>query len=195
MRVGVLGIQGAYQKHREVLSKLGVATTFVRHTSELNTVALIIPGGESTTITKVLKEEGWLDDIRDYARTHPVFGTCAGAILLGSKVDSEKVTPWNIIDMTVTRNAYGRQVHSFVDTVTLQKYKAGTTVPAVFIRAPRITRLGPEVDTLGTLKGEPVLVRQGLALASTFHPELTDSLEVHRFFIEEICQPALQAAK
>ncbi len=195
MRVGVLGIQGAYQKHREVLNRLGVATTFVRHAGELNTDALIIPGGESTTITKVLIDEDWLDDIRDYARTHPVFGTCAGAILLGSEVDSEKVTPWNLIDMAVTRNAYGRQVHSFIDMVTLENHQGGSTVPAVFIRAPRITKLGPDTELLGTLKGEPVLVRQGLTLASTFHPELTDSLEVHRLFIEEICQPAFEAAK
>lgn len=194
MRVGILAIQGAFQKHQDVLDRLEVSHQLVRQPADLTVDALIVPGGESTTITRVLQAEGWLENIRQYASSHPVFGTCAGAILLGAQVDSEKVIPWNVIDMTLSRNAYGRQINSFTDQVLMQNHRKAHHIPAVFIRAPRILKTGPDVDILGTLQGEPVLVQYGLALASTFHPELTDSTEVHRYFIENICRSAYSPA-
>ncbi|MBS1271143.1 MAG: Pyridoxal 5'-phosphate synthase subunit PdxT [Candidatus Marinimicrobia bacterium] len=194
MTVGVLAIQGAYHKHQQVLTKLGVDTLLIKHPEQLKSVdALIIPGGESTTMTKVLQSEKWSDTIEMYAREHPVFGTCAGAILLSNKVDSAKVHPWNIIDMTVSRNAFGRQIESFLADVDWNGFGEGGKIPAVFIRAPRITDVGDQVEILGRYDGEPVLVRQGNALAATFHPELTDEIAVHRYFIDEICRKA-QAA-
>lgn len=194
MHVGILAIQGAFRKHQEMLDRLEVSHHLVRQPADLTVDALIIPGGESTTITRVLQSEDWLDDLQYYATSHPVFGTCAGAILLGTQVDSEKVIPWNVIDMALSRNAYGRQINSFTDPVTFRNRRKAHPIPAVFIRAPRILKTGPDVDILGTLQGEPVLVQQGLALASTFHPELTNSTEVHSYFIENICRSAFTTA-
>ncbi len=194
MRVGILAIQGAFRKHQEMLDRLDVSHRLVRYPADLTVDALIIPGGESTTMTKVLQSEHWLDELQRYATSHPVFGTCAGAILLGTRVDSEKVIPWNVIDMTLTRNAYGRQINSFTAQVTFQNHRKAHSVPAIFIRAPRILTTGPGVGILGTLQGEPVLVQQGLALASTFHPELTESTEIHSYFIKNICRSAFSTA-
>lgn len=189
MKVGILAIQGAYFKHREVLNNLGAESTLIRHPFELEEIdALIIPGGESTTITKVLNSENWYDNIKEFSHNSPVFGTCAGAILLGSQVDSEKVVPWKVIDMSVTRNAYGRQVESFIENITWGDDSSNSKIPAVFIRAPKILYTGPGVEVLGRFNGEPVVVRQGKALATTFHPELTDNVVVHRFFIEQVCK-------
>jgi len=189
MIIGVLAIQGAYRKHQQALDSIGTEHRLVRHPEELSVDGLIIPGGESTTITKILQAEQWLDQVIEYAQTHPVFGTCAGAILLGRQVDSPKVHPWNIIDMAVFRNAYGRQIHSFIGEISLAHNSRSHQIPGVFIRAPKLTRLGDEVEVLGTLNGEPVLVRQKRALASTFHPELTGDTTVHRYFVETVCRP------
>jgi len=194
MTVGVLAIQGAYHKHQQIFDRLGVPALLIKHPVQLHDVdALIIPGGESTTITKVLQSEKWVNDVEMYAREHPVFGTCAGAILLSSKVDSDKVYPWNIINMTVSRNAFGRQIESFLADVEWDDFGTKRKIPAVFIRAPRIIKTGEQVEILGRYEGEPVLVRQGNALAATFHPELTDDIAVHRYFIDEMCRKA-QAA-
>lgn len=188
MIIGVLAIQGAYWKHQQVLNNIGVENCLIRHPGELTVDALIIPGGESTTITKVLREERWLETIIQYARSHPVFGTCAGAILLGREVDSPKVTPWQIIDMQISRNAYGRQINSFIGDISLLNHSGQHRIPGVFIRAPKITHLGQDVRILGTCNGDPVLVKQGSALASTFHPELTDNTTIHRYFVEQLCR-------
>jgi 5'-phosphate synthase pdxT subunit len=189
MHVGVLAIQGAYFKHQEVLNRLSVENDLIRNPGELDAIdALIIPGGESTTITKVLKSEGWLERVSRFAREHPVFGTCAGAILLASKVDSDKVAPWNVIDMSVSRNAYGRQVESFVGEINWSGNGQPEMLPAVFIRAPKILETGSGVEPIGSLDGDPVIVRQGHAMAATFHPELTQSTAVHRYFIEQVCR-------
>lgn len=189
MHVGVLAIQGAYFKHREVLNRLRVDNVLIRNPAELDSIdALIVPGGESTTITKVLTSEGWIDKVSRFAREHPVFGTCAGAILLASEVDSNKVVPWNVIDMSVSRNAYGRQVESFIGEINWSGNGQQKTLPAVFIRAPKILETGSMVESIGELDGKPVIVRQGHAMAATFHPELTQSTAVHRYFIEQVCR-------
>lgn len=193
MIIGVLAIQGAFLKHQEVLRKLGIQSTLVKHPADLSGInGLIIPGGESTTMTKILRSEKWSDDAEQFARTHPVFGTCAGAIMLSSS-ESHKVNPWHIIDMEISRNAFGRQIHSFITEIETENGMRQEKFPAVFIRAPRITSIGDQVQVLGRYKGEPVLVRQGSALAATFHPELTDATDIHQYFIEEICSRAKAA--
>ncbi|MCF7804800.1 MAG: pyridoxal 5'-phosphate synthase glutaminase subunit PdxT [Candidatus Marinimicrobia bacterium] len=194
MIVGILAIQGAFHKHQQVLERLGVQSRLIKHPGELDEVdALIIPGGESTTMTKVLQSEKWSDVIELYARDNPVFGTCAGAILLSNQVDSDKVKPWHIIDMSVSRNAFGRQIESFLADIDWGAAGESVKIPAVFIRAPRINKIGDRVEILGRYEGEPVVVRQGNAMAATFHPELTNDIAVHRYFIDELCRKA-QAA-
>lgn len=193
LRVGVLALQGAFNRHQRVLASLGVESRLVKHPGDLDVDALIIPGGESTTMTKVLNAENWLSDIREFAKEYPVFGTCAGAILLSEEVDSPKVIPWGVISMKVQRNAYGRQVESFQDDILWGEPEAQIRLPAVFIRAPRITETGHEVEILGRLHDRPVVVRQGNAMASTFHPELTPNVHLHRFFIDEVCEHAKAA--
>ncbi len=193
LRTGILALQGAFHKHQAVLRSLGVESTLVKHPDDLDVNALIIPGGESTTMTKMLRVEGWLAEVREFTRHHPVFGTCAGAILLSERVDSEKVIPWGIIEMEVRRNAYGRQIESFRDEILWEDSGIQLEIPAVFIRAPQIVETGAGVEILGRFNGQPVVVRQGDALASTFHPELTESVQIHRFFIDEVCEHAKAA--
>lgn len=191
MKIGVLAIQGAYAKHQQMLKQIGVNSTLIKHPEHLNVDGLIIPGGESTTITKVLLSEGWFEDVREYAKSHPVFGTCAGAILLSRTAGSPKVAPWNIIDMEVQRNAYGRQIASFTTHLAWAANGQTEELPATFIRAPIIGRTGADVKILSEYKGSPVLVRQGHALAATFHPELTDNSRIHRYFVKNVCEPAV----
>ena len=190
MKIGVLAIQGAYAKHQQMLAQLGVTSVLVKHPDQLAVDGLIIPGGESTTITKILRSEDWFTEVRDYARTHPVFGTCAGAILLSRTAGSPKVDPWNIIDMEVRRNAYGRQIASFTTQIPWNVNNSAKQLPATFIRAPIIEHTSAETEVLSEYDGRPVVVRQGSALAATFHPELTDSTEIHRYFVENVCEPA-----
>jgi len=187
MTVGILALQGAYEKHQQHLKTLGVRSILVKHPDQLNVDALIIPGGESTTMTKILLSEGWFEDVQQFAKTHPVFGTCAGAILLSHTAGSPKVKPWNIIDMEVERNAYGRQIASFTSMISWKSNGQIEQIPATFIRAPVIISVGQEVEILSEFDGHPILVRQGNALAATFHPELTNSTRVHQYFVEEVC--------
>jgi len=190
MKIGVLAIQGAYAKHQQMLQQIGVASVLVKHPEQLDVDGLIIPGGESTTITKVLLSEGWFEDVREYAKSHPVFGTCAGAILLSKTAGSPKVAPWEIIDMEVHRNAYGRQIASFTTQLTWNGNGVPEELPATFIRAPIIQKTGENVEILSEYEGVPVLVRQGNALAATFHPELTGNPRIHRYFVEKVCEQA-----
>jgi pyridoxal 5'-phosphate synthase pdxT subunit len=174
LRIGVLALQGAFREHAHVLRRLGAEVAEVRLPEELEGLdALVIPGGESTTIASLAEEYGLGDAIRAF--TEPILGTCAGMIVL----DREHLA---VADLEVDRNAYGRQVRSFEADVDL----AGDEQPlrGVFIRAPRIRELGPAVEILGTLDGEPVLVRDGRLLLATFHPELTDDTRVHQRFLE-----------
>ncbi len=174
LRIGVLALQGAFREHAEALRKLGVDVVEVRLPEELDGLdGLVIPGGESTTIMRLAELYGIDDAIRSYRGA--IFGTCAGMILL----DREHL---GLADLEVDRNAFGRQVKSFEADVEL----VGDEIPlrGVFIRAPRIRRAGPEVEVLGELDGEPVLVRDGRLLLASFHPELTDDLRVHELFVK-----------
>jgi len=173
LRIGVLALQGAFREHALVLRRLGAEVTEVRLPEDLQGLdGLVIPGGESTTIMKLARLYGLDDVIRDYPG--PILGTCAGMIVLDR-------AHLGLADLEVDRNAYGRQVMSFEADVEL----AGEAAPVhgVFIRAPRIRELGPNVEVLGELDGEPVLVRDGRFLLAAFHPELTDDSRVHERFL------------
>lgn len=189
--VGLLTLQGDYECHRQVFAALGRATRDVRRPAELADVGgLVIPGGESTTLTRLLDRAGLRQPLRDFAADHPVLGTCAGLILLASATADEElaqfgVVPLGLIDCTVRRNGYGRQIDSFTAPIAIDVLAGSTeTFPAVFIRAPRIVAVGPDVDVVARHGDEPVAVRQGHLLGLTFHPELTDDLRIHRAFLE-----------
>lgn len=185
MKVGVLALQGDVREHLNSLGWLGVEAIPVRRNSELNEVsALVIPGGESTTIAKLAKSFNLFDEIKKkIANGFPVYGSCAGMILLADRVidgTSDQET-FGGIDMTVRRNAFGRQVDSFegeIDFKDLGKFHA------VFIRAPWVEEIGTEVEVLASVKGHPVAVRQGHLMATAFHPELTEDAKIHRYFLE-----------
>lgn len=192
--IGVLAFQGDFQEHLDVLAELNMAAMEVRNLDDLKKVkALIIPGGESTVIAKFLESTGVGKEIqrriqnpaRDASRGEPlsVYGTCAGAIILGSKATGKNApTPLGLIDVTVDRNAYGSQVDSFETDLTVKGIKGKVAV--AFIRAPKITKVGKGVEVLATYDGDPVLVRQGNVLAGTFHPEARGETKVHEFFLE-----------
>ena len=183
LTIGVLALQGAYEAHAQTLRLLGATPKLVRTPEDLEGVAgLIMPGGESTTMLKFLERNGFFEVLQNFVRTTPTFGTCAGAILLASHVEHPAQKSLGALDITVERNAYGRQIDSTI-------LKAETVLPGgplemVFIRAPRITRIGPGVETLASREGFPVLVRSGHLLAATFHPELSDDTRIHKLFLD-----------
>lgn len=187
-RIGVLAIQGDFAAHMATLHEAGAEVYEVRKAAELRQVdGLVIPGGESTTLLKFILNPD-LDYIEAFQEFHqagkPMFGTCAGLILVAKDVLNPAQFSFGFIDVGVERNAYGRQKESF-ETVG-ESYLEGIAKPLkmVFIRAPRITRLGAQVDLLATCHEEPVMARQGNILVATFHPELTGDLTVHRYFLE-----------
>ncbi len=182
--VGVLALQGAFAKHVEVLHSLGVNAVEVRKPADLDSCdGLIIPGGESTTILLNMQFIQFDKAIETFAKTHPVFGTCAGLILMAKEIIDDPRTPFDLIDVAVERNAFGRQAESFSTTVDFQSQKGKKKVKGLFIRAPRIRRVGEGVEVLATLEQEPVVVRQGFHMASTFHPELMADATLHSYFI------------
>jgi pyridoxal 5'-phosphate synthase pdxT subunit len=184
-RVGVLALQGDFQAHQRALERAGAEAVEVRTAADLENIqGLIIPGGESTTMMKMLAEEKLVDPLRDFGRRRPIFGTCAGAILLATEVANSAQASLGLMDMQVERNAYGRQLDSRIARVNSEGMAGG--LEAVFIRAPIIRRVGKDATVLATYEGDPVLVEQGRHLAATFHPELTDDTRVHLMFLEKI---------
>ena len=188
-RIGVLAIQGDYNAHAEALTDVGAEPVEVRNAEELEGLdGLILPGGESTTMLKFLERtspgggRNFFDALKEYATAHPVFGTCAGAILLAREVLHPPQRSLGVLDVTVERNAYGRQVDSTI--LTEQTSLPGDPLEMVFIRAPRIAATGPGVEVLARRDGFPALVRQGKLMAATFHPELSADRRVHRLFVE-----------
>jgi pyridoxal 5'-phosphate synthase pdxT subunit len=188
MKVGVLGLQGDLREHVRALEAAGVTAVAVRRPHELDMVeALVLPGGESTTIGKLLDRFALLEPIRSRARSGmALYGTCAGMILMASEIlgPSEAPHRLGVMDCAVRRNAYGRQVDSFETNLDV----AGLDEPfrAVFIRAPVVERVGPGVEVLATCDGAPVLIRQGHLLASSFHPEMTGDVRVHELFVRAL---------
>jgi 5'-phosphate synthase pdxT subunit len=185
--IGVLALQGAFDVHAKRLAELGASSHLIRKPEELASLdALVLPGGESTTFLKHLERAGFYDALESFVRTKPAFGTCAGCILLAKDVTNPPQRSFGVLDIDVERNAYGRQN----DSVILH---AETTLPGgpmemVFIRAPRISRLGPGVEVLAHRDNDPVLVRAGRLLAATFHPELSDDRRVHQLFLEIVLE-------
>jgi pyridoxal 5'-phosphate synthase pdxT subunit len=184
MKIGVLALQGDFDAHRKRLEQLGADAVLVRKPEQLDGIdALILPGGESTTILKLLGEEG-LRQLGDFVRTKPTFGTCAGAILLAREVTNPAQRGLGVLDVSIRRNAYGRQVDS---SIRLANTALGAEpLEMVFIRAPKFEQLGPQVEVLASAAGDPVLIRQGNVLAATFHPELSDDTRVHQTFLEMV---------
>lgn len=188
MRIGILALQGDYEAHRRAVERAGAEAVEVRTAAELeSTDGLIIPGGESTTMLKLLHLEGLFDPLRDYGRRKPIFGTCAGAILLATKVTSPEQESLGLLNVEVERNAYGRQVDSRIVHLSPEPGSGiEGDVEAVFIRAPIIRQAGDGVKVLLRYQGDPVLVEQGHHMAGTFHPELTEDSRVHRRFVEKV---------
>ena len=185
-RVGVLAIQGAVDKHRSALERIGAETVPVLHPRDLvGLKALILPGGESTTIAKGLDRLKLWDPIREFASSGgAVLGTCAGAILLARSTENHPVPSLGLLDLVAVRNAYGTQVDSFTAPCDPGGNADLAGMRCVFIRAPRLSEAGPGVEVLLTVDGEPVLVREGNVLASTFHPELGEDDRLHRFLLD-----------
>lgn len=183
--VGVLALQGDYAEHQRVLARLGRPARQVRRASDLEGLrALILPGGESTTMLKFLLEEALLEPLRElHARGAALYGTCAGTILLAKEVTSPRQPSLGLMDIAVERNAYGRQIASHIGEGSCPAL-GDAPLPMVFIRAPVILRTGPDVEVLARHRDRPVLVRQGRMLASTFHPELSGDDRVHRYLLE-----------
>jgi 5'-phosphate synthase pdxT subunit len=182
-QIGVLALQGAFDVHAKRLNELGAQASLIRKPDQLAKLdALVIPGGESTTFLKHLERAGFYDALDAFVHAKPVFGTCAGCILLATEVTNPTQKSFAVLDITVERNAYGRQNDSAI--LTEQTGLPGGPMEMVFIRAPRISRTGADVETLATRDGSPTLVRQGKMLAATFHPELTEDLRVHQLFLD-----------
>jgi 5'-phosphate synthase pdxT subunit len=192
--VAVLALQGDFEAHRAAISELGVSSFAARRPQDLARAAgLIIPGGESTTLWKFFEAEPWEEAIGALAaRGRPVLGTCAGAIVLAAEVIGSAQKSLGLIDIAVERNAYGRQVDSFL--ADIDSPPLGGIVPGVFIRAPRVRRVGPGVEVLGRLGTEPVLVRQGTVVAATFHPELTPDRRIHSMLFAPSQRAAIRAS-
>ena len=186
MTIGVLALQGDFDAHRRRLEELGATVMLVRKAEDFDHIdGLVIPGGESTTFLKLLGKDVF-QRLRDFVHSKPTFGTCAGAIMLAKNVTNPDQPGLNALDMTVERNAYGRQIDS---TILDLKTKLGDEpLEMVFIRAPLIESVGEKVEVLAEDAGHPVLVRQGNVLASTFHPELTSDPLVHQYFLRLVPQ-------
>lgn len=182
-RIGVLAIQGDYTAHAEALTEAGATPVEVRKREELADLGgLILPGGESTTILKFLERGHLFDELKHFCSIRPVFGTCAGAILLAREVRNPAQRSLGVLDVVVERNAYGRQIDSSI--LFSESKLPGDKLEMVFIRAPRIVETGPGVEVLARRDGKPTMVRQGKLMAATFHPELTTDRRVHKAFVD-----------
>lgn len=194
--IGVLALQGDVREHLEAVRHAGGTAVPVRTREELAQVdGLIIPGGESTTVGKLLDRFGLMEAVRAFPTEHkPIFGTCTGMILLAREIEGSVQPRIGVLDVAVRRNAFGRQVDSFEEDLAVQGID-GPPVRAVFIRAPYLTEVAPDVEVLATIDGHPVMVRQGELLAVSFHPELTDDVRIHRMFIEMVARAKAARSK
>ena len=189
MKIGVLALQGAFAEHRKMLKKLGIESFEIRKKSDLSNAVndndidgLIIPGGESTVIGKLLYDLDLFDDIKKLILEGlPVFGTCAGLILLAKEIENDSRTYLGAMDIKVRRNAYGRQLGSFF---TESEFKGVGVIPMTFIRAPYISSVGKNVEILSEVDGNVVAAKENNILVTSYHPELNDNLRVHEFFVE-----------
>jgi 5'-phosphate synthase pdxT subunit len=195
MTIGVLALQGDFDAHRRRLEQLGAEVVLIKKPEQLDEIdGLVIPGGESGTFLNLLGSAGF-EKLKEFVRVKPTFGTCAGAILLATEVENPKQEGLGALDIRIRRNAYGRQIHSSIREGKLLRDKMGNDKPPasprehsllemVFIRAPKIERVGPGVEVIATEGNDPVAVRQGRVMAATFHPELSDDTRVHQAFLD-----------
>lgn len=183
--IGVLALQGAFAKHMTMLQSLNVEVLDVRRPEELALCqGLILPGGESTTMRRQIDFIHLGQALKDFSKTKPMFGTCAGLILMSKEILEDPMETFGILDVVVERNAFGRQYESFsINLKAKLSPSKSDLIQAVFIRAPRIRHWGNEVEVVSSLEGEPVLIRQGIHLGATFHPELTHDLSIHKYFV------------
>src|SRR5947207_3750762 len=182
MKIGVLALQGDFDAHRKRLEELGAEVVLVRKPEQLDAIdGLVIPGGESSTFLKLLGEAG-VKKLKEFVRLKPTFGTCAGAILLAKEVDNPTQAGLGAIDIGIRRNAYGRQIDSSIREGLFH----GSPIEMVFIRAPKISRMGPEVKTVATEGDDPVAVAQGKTLVATFHPRLRANSRIHRSLLDPV---------
>ncbi|MBY0163136.1 pyridoxal 5'-phosphate synthase glutaminase subunit PdxT [Paenibacillus lautus] len=186
MKVGVLALQGAVAEHIRSITLAGAEGVPIKKVEQLDGIdGLIIPGGESTTIGKLMRKYDFMDAIRQFsAQGKPIFGTCAGLIVLAERIQGDEEAHLKLMDITVARNAFGRQRESFETDLPVKGIDE--TVRAVFIRAPLILEVGPGVEVLSTYKDEIVTARQGHLLAASYHPELTDDFRLHQYFVEMV---------
>ncbi|NOZ74364.1 MAG: pyridoxal 5'-phosphate synthase glutaminase subunit PdxT [FCB group bacterium] len=181
MKIGVLALQGDFEKHSLLLEQLGITPVRIRYPHDLDTVeGLVFPGGESTTLMHLIEQNAFRTPLSEFAASHPVLGTCAGLILMATSVDDSRINPLGLLDIDARRNAYGRQVFSFTDQIQLTHFP-DQRVSATFIRAPKITRIGTGIEILATWKNEPVGVMSGNHMALSFHPELDGYSGFHKY--------------
>jgi len=188
-QVGVLAIQGDYDRHRHQLGRAGASSVLVRLASDLRDLdALIIPGGESTTMDIMIDRFNLREPLLEFGRSKPVFGTCAGMIMLSTSIENNvsKVRPLELMDIDVDRNGYGRQVYSFEEKIDADLAGEKVRLTATFIRAPRVTRVGSGIEILAKYREDPALVRQGHLLAASFHAELDDDTRLLEYFLEKV---------
>ncbi|MDR1933524.1 MAG: pyridoxal 5'-phosphate synthase glutaminase subunit PdxT [Spirochaetales bacterium] len=183
-KIGVLALQGDFSKHMKTLTAAGACGVEVRESSDIEKIdGLILPGGESTTIGKLLERYRMIEPLKQFAAAgKPIYGTCAGGILLAKNIEKYNQVKLDLLDITIARNAYGRQIESFEADIPAPSL-GELPLRGVFIRAPVITRMGKGVELIAQFGGSPVFIRQGNIIVTTFHPELTDDLRVHRFFL------------
>jgi 5'-phosphate synthase pdxT subunit len=194
MKIGVLALQGAVAEHIRSLEAAGAEAVAVKRVEQLEELeGLVIPGGESTTIGKLMRQYGFIDAVRAFAgQGKPLFGTCAGLIVLAEEIEGQEDAHLRLMDMTVARNAFGRQRESFETDLDVKGINE--PIRAVFIRAPLIKKVGKDVDVLSTYKDEIVTARQGHLLAASYHPELTDDYRLHAYFVDMVKEAATSKA-
>ena len=187
MKIGILALQGDFNKHRLILAQLELEQSLVRYPSDLNYVGgLIIPGGESTTMTKLMTRSGFYEYITSFANTNPVLGTCAGLIMMSNQAKDRRIKTLGLLDVDVERNASGRQIHSLCELLNIDINGKSQPTEATFIRAPIIVRYGLNVNVLATFKGSPCAVKSGLHLGLSFHPELNGVSIFHEFAFKKL---------
>lgn len=182
MKIGILALQGDYEKHTQILDQLGLDPILVRYPIELLDIeGLIIPGGESTTLTHLMKRMNFYETMIDFAKEKPILGTCAGLIMMAKVANHNLVKPLELLDIEVDRNGYGRQIHSFIEYLPIQLNNHIENIPATFIRAPKISKIGKGVEILAEYNGEVCAVKQGKHVGLAFHPELDGVSIFHKF--------------
>lgn len=185
-KIGILALQGNFEQHKIMFDILGIDNIFIRYSSDVDKCdAIVIPGGESTTMSKQIDRNNLRYVLQEYSKTNPLFGTCAGMILLSSTNVSKNLQPLDIMDFTVNRNAYGRQIESFSDDFQLD-FCNDENFHGVFIRAPKISKMGKSIKILANYNKQPVMITDGRHFVTTFHPEIGSDVRIHNYFMEQI---------